>query len=358
MHRDRPDRRSRETSAARREHGPAAHGVDAHPEHGVDRGEAVRARVLARAGDRDDVRSVRSQLHDDREIGLGLHRAGDLSGEVGIAAEEHPAPHVRAGDVELVRDHPGSPRHLVHHVHVVVDAVPGDVHDHRDTQLRPGFAVPARHLGGARVLEADRVEDPRRCLRDAVLRVTRSRIRRRPLVHNRPEPRHRDELGVFDALAEGSRGGEHWISQAQAARGFDGEIDAILGQRRAVRCGAGPRRTSRRSGSGTRLRERRVEPEREVGRRAIRIGLAGACLGRRRAVEVHQVREVLVLLAGGGLLERLLDRPAHVDRPLHPLARWAPCHQAITPTVAGSPSANAMSPRPNTGPSRQTRALP
>src|SRR5207245_2120022 len=63
-------------------------------------------------------------------------------------------------------------------------------------------------------------------------------------------------------------------------------------------------------------------------------------------------------LAGRGVLERLLDGPRDLDRTLDLLARAAPGHQDTSPTVAGSPSANATSPSGNTGPSRQTRAFP
>src|SRR6185295_14922270 len=77
----------------------------------------------------------------------------------------------------------------------------------------------------------------------------------------------------------------------------------------------------------------------------------------RRAIEVHELDEILFLLALCGGLERLLERLAHVDRPLDVFPRTAPWHQ-WTPTVAGSPASKATSPSANTGPSRQTRALP
>ena len=117
----------------------------------------------------------------------------------------------------------------MHHVHVVLDAVSGDVHDHRNAELGPRSAVPARDLDRAGVLQADRVEDARRRLRDAVLRIARSRVRGRSLVHDRAEPRDVDELGVFHALAKCARCRHDRILQAQTARRFDLEINAALG---------------------------------------------------------------------------------------------------------------------------------
>src|SRR5207253_11385211 len=111
-----------------------------------------------------------------------------------------------------------------------------------------------------------------------------------------------------------------------------------------------------------RLAMRRVESvlqlDREVGGLAVRVGLAGGRFGDRRAVELGELDQVLFLLPLGRLFERLFDRAAHVDRTLDLASRSPPRHQAITPTVAGSPSSNATSPRGNTGPSRHTRALP
>jgi len=167
---------------------PPLLGVDAHAEHGVDRGDAVGAGLLDRARDRDDVGRVRRELHDDRQIGLLLHGRGHLTGQIGIEAEQHPALDVGARDVQLVRDDALDAGELAHHRDVVVDAVPRDVHDHRHTELRPGLQVLLRDARGTGVLEPDRVQDPGWRLGDPVLRVARTREHRRALVHDRAEP--------------------------------------------------------------------------------------------------------------------------------------------------------------------------
>ena len=116
----------------------------------------------------------------------------------------------------------------MHYEHVVVDAVPGDVHDDRDPELRPRFAVFPSDLGRAWVLETYRVEDPGGRLRDSVLRVARSSRWSSPLVDDGTETRDIEELGVLDALPERPRSRHDGILQTKTARRLDREIDASL----------------------------------------------------------------------------------------------------------------------------------
>src|SRR2546426_8401944 len=119
-----------------------------------------------------------------------------------MAAEQHAALDVRARHVDLIRDNTWRSGHFVHYKHVVVDAVPGDVHDDRDAELRPRLSILARNFCCAGILETYRVEDPGGRLGDSVLRVARSSRWSCSLIDERAEPRHIDELGVLNALPE------------------------------------------------------------------------------------------------------------------------------------------------------------
>jgi len=104
---------------------------------------------------------------------------------------------------------------------VVADAVARDVDDHGHAELPPDLAVFASDLFGTRVLESDGIQDARRSLCDAVLRIPGARVRCRAFVHDRAESPDVDKLRVLDALAERPRCGEHRVLQPQAARGLD-----------------------------------------------------------------------------------------------------------------------------------------
>src|SRR5205823_14706915 len=172
------------------------------------------------------------------------------------------------------------------------------------------------------------------------------------LVDERAQPRHVDELGVLDALAEGARRGDDGILEAETACGLDLEVDAVLGQRLA------PRRREVRVGEA-------LSVDRDGGRGRLAFGLARRCLDDRGAVERRELDAVTLVLALARDLEALLSRGAFLALTLLDPPRSSPRHQAISasadaamPTVAGSPASKRTSPSANTGPSRQTRALP
>ena len=320
MHRDGTERGPGESAAAGAEHRTPLRDIDAHAEDGVDRRQAIRAGRFARLRDLDDVGSVRRELHDDGFVGRVLHSSGHLRRELRVGPEQHATLDVRARHVQLERDDAGRSIEGLDDEDVVVDAVARDVDDHGHAELRPDLPVLARDLLGAGILEADRIEDPRRGLGDPVLRVAGARTWCRALVHDRAESTDVDELGVLDALAERSGCGEHRVLEPETAGGLDREIDPVLRQRLGRRVRDRPHFGDHRTGQAF------AQLVGDLRRQPFGVRLAGGGLRDRRPIEIDELHQVLFLLALGRVFERFLQRTAHVDRPLDLFLRPTPRH--------------------------------
>ena len=151
-------------------------------------------------------------------------------------------------------------------------------------------------------------------------RIAGAGPRRGALVHDRAEARDVDELRVLDALAERSRRGEHGVLEPETARGLDREIDPVLRQCLGWRVRDGTHVGDH--GAGEAL----AQLVGDLRWQALGVKVTGRGLGDGRTIEIHQLHEILFLLALRRDLERFLQRPAHVDRPLDLLLRPPPGH--------------------------------
>ena len=180
-----------------------------------------------------DVRHVRRQLHEQRQVRRAPDRGGHLASGAGVDRElETAPPDVRAADVELDA---GDARNAVEapgDLDVVLDRLARDVDDHRDLPAGPGAGVLLDDGIDARVLEADRVEHPARRLGDARRRVADPRPERGPLAADRAEPVDVDDLAVLDAVAERPRRDQDRVGEHEAAAEVDRQVDVLLGPER------------------------------------------------------------------------------------------------------------------------------
>ena len=104
--RDGLDRRARQAAPARAEGGPAVLGVDDEAEERVDEREAGRARRQGGGGDLAEIGHVGRELHEDRELQVGVdHRRGRAGGgRRRMGEHRRPVLEIRAADVDLDRD--------------------------------------------------------------------------------------------------------------------------------------------------------------------------------------------------------------------------------------------------------------
>ncbi len=188
--------------------------VDGHSQQRVDQADRVRSAVGRRLGDGHDTRHVGGQLRHDRQLARGPHRRHQVAAQLRIGAEIHATRHVRAGDVQLQRVHATRLLQLQCHRHILVRLAPSNAHNHARADLTQIRQVMGDEGVNAVVVQADRVEQPGRCLDRAPGRIARPWLRRHRLGNHPTQPGQVDQMLHLPRVAERAAGHQDRIRQA------------------------------------------------------------------------------------------------------------------------------------------------
>src|SRR5665811_1522302 len=217
--RHRPHRRTRKPARDVRQHRLLALRVDAHPHQRVDQRNRIRAFLLDRLGNLDNIERARTQLHDYRQRRRGPHRPGDICRHRRVPAEAETArADIRARDVHFDRRNSGYVIQLPRHHREILDAFRRDIHNRRDIPGFPHRRIRSNESRDARILQSDGVEHSRRRFSNARHGVPRSRLRRYALADECPQSLHIDKTRKFLAIPETTGGRNHRVPQHELPR--------------------------------------------------------------------------------------------------------------------------------------------
>ena len=208
----------------------AAFHVDPHAQHRIDQADAVGTGLLARPGDRHDVRHVRTEFDIDRFGGHGFHGTRHLGRRFGRRAEAHAAvPHVGTAYIDLDQTDLFLLVDPLAAIGIFLDRKTADVGDHRLAEecLQPGKLF-ADHRIDTGILQPDGIDHPRRTLGDAGRGVAEACLARSSLEGKRPKDVDVVKILVLVAVTERTAGRHDWIIQPKAAQRHR-RIEVFLG---------------------------------------------------------------------------------------------------------------------------------
>src|SRR6266852_7547123 len=203
--------------------------VDRHRGVGVCYREGIRTGSFCRAGYKSNICNQRRELHPERSLSGPSGCPNDLRDHNGVTPKLHPSfLHIGAGDVQLV---PGQPIGIFQDLDdlgVVLHGVAKYIGNDRRIKFSQYREFFGHECPNPYVLEPHGIQHPRWGLTKPRPRSTFHRFAGETFGDEAAEGVQIYKVGKFEAVSEGSTGGENGIPQAQRAN-LHAQVNSVRG---------------------------------------------------------------------------------------------------------------------------------